>query len=140
MSGGQSARDLRADAKNLFDRKRADPLDLLLQRLPVDVLHHQVGCGGSLFDCVDADHVRVAHRRSGLGFAEESLSGRRVQSKFRTEDFNSYHPIELGIMGPQHHAHSPPADYVDHLVRPKPSQPAGHVARFEKVEHDLIRR
>ena len=77
---GQAAGDLVANPNDVLDLERPDPIELLLQGFPGDVLHDQVR-DREIVHGVDVDHVLVADRGGGPRLAEEPLAGRRGRAQ-----------------------------------------------------------
>ena len=89
---------------------------------------------------MDRDHVRMAHRRRGLGFAQEATPGIGVCRQFGSEDLHRDDPVELRVQRAKHDPHPAAADDVDDLIRPQRPKAAGLVAGAEEVERHLVPR
>ena len=63
--------------------ERARAVELLLQRLAGDVLHHQVGHRLAFLDGVDGDDVVVADGGGRPGLAQEPLAGSGAGGQLR---------------------------------------------------------
>ena len=75
MCRGQTRSDLASDAQDFSQFEGSAVIELLLQRLTVDQLHHQVR-RRTILHGVNCDDVIVADSSSGLSFAQEAFACR----------------------------------------------------------------
>ena len=100
----------REDAKDL-GRRAGRGFQPVAQRLPLDQLHRDEDAIAFHHHVMHGDDVGVPHPGHELGFAHQPQSPllRRVEPDIRPEHLERDLPIELRIVGCQHHAHAPGA-------------------------------
>ena len=109
--------DLVDEVHGLLRLERPLP-DLVLQRLPLDVLHGDVGPVLALADLVDDADVRVVQRRGRLGLDEEALLELGLVHEVRGEELQGHGSLELEVLGLVDDTHTAVADLLDDPVFP----------------------
>ncbi len=96
--------------------------DPLLERLPVDPLHGDIGPLPLSGDTMHGGHAGVGQSCGGAGFLHKTLHDRvdirrRELSEERgLDDLDGDHPTQLDILGPVHGSHAAFPDHRDNLV------------------------
>ena len=134
---GQPPGDLPADPQHLRHLERPGPVELLLQRLAGDELHHQVG-NRLLLDRVDVDDVLVPDGGGGAGLAQEALAGRRGGRQPRGHDLDRDDALQHLVERPQDDAEAALAEDLQHLVVPQAAERAGPGGRLQELEGALF--
>ncbi len=138
VSRRQSLGSLQADAQDLVQRQRPDTVDLLLERAPMDKLHHEEGHGFVILDGMNGDHVVVDDRRGGPGLQHEPPTGLGAGRKRRRQRLDGDHPVQLLVERPHHDSHTPAADDLQYFVMPETAQGVCPPGWRQKVENDRL--
>ena len=85
------------------------------KRPPAHVLHHQHHPGARVVDVVHGHHVGVGEQGHGLGLPHEALVTLGLE-RVGAQELEGYLALELGVVGPQHLAHAPATDLLEHDV------------------------
>ncbi len=113
----QAGRHL-VDQAYSFRRFERPPLDTVPKRLPLDVLHGDVGLILIFPDLVDDTDVRVRQRRGRLGLNQEPLLQSRLVQEVRGQELQGHRALEFEVLGFINDPHSAPADLLDDTVFP----------------------
>ena len=135
MGGGQPGGGLHADAEDFDQRQRSSVVQPALQGRPADVGHDEIGQPGRFGHAVDFDHVVVDHRGSRLGLAGETLSCRSAAAQVRGQDLDRHVPVQGGVEGLQHDAHSARADDAHDFIRPPAAEHPIIVRGRQQLQH-----
>jgi hypothetical protein len=140
VGGGQPGGRLRADAQDLLQLRRRPAVEPVLQRLPRDQLHHQVGetAGLVLVNLVDGDDVLVRDLGRGPGFAAEAVLGRLVAGELRVEDLERHGPLQARVDRLEDDAHAAAADLLHDVEVPQLAEVAGLVGRLQEVQRNPL--
>ena len=109
-------------------------VDLLLERLAVDALHHEIR-QAVLIDGVDRDDVLVDDGCRGLGLAHEPLAGGWIGGQLGRQHLDGDDAVELRVVGLENHAHAAAAEYFQNLVVSYPPDRCGLGRRTREIEH-----
>ena len=93
------------------------PADAVLQRHPVEILHHQEGLLAVLADLVngaDVGMVQTQRRRAPRGGSAPGLAGPCATSS--GQELQSHEAAEFGVLGLVDHTHAAPAELLDDAV------------------------
>ena len=106
MSLRQSLGNLRGELEQLLRRKR--PLsEHLPQRLPLHVLHRNVGRSLVLADVVDSNNVGVVEGGCGAGLLLEASQAFRVSRQFFPQHLDGHVPPQLEVFRSVDFSHPP---------------------------------
>ncbi len=102
----QGLGDLAPDAHRLAELERPAPKPVL-QRLPLQVLHHQKErCGLLRPDIEEGAHVRVLQLRKRLRLAFEAKAVDLVPRELRRQYLHRHRPSQAGVGRPVHFSHT----------------------------------
>ena len=101
--------------QTFFLRKRPGP-QARLERVALDVFHHQVGLPVFLGEVVDRHDVGVLETGDGFGLALESLLEVRVLQKDRMQNLDGDIAIEGGVIRLVDRRHTALAELLDDPV------------------------
>src|SRR5271156_2259704 len=88
----------------------------MLQRLALEILHHDVGFAVIVADFVDGADIRVIQRGCGFSLALEAAEGLRIFGYIVGEEFQGYEAIELDVLGLEDYAHPATTEFLQHAV------------------------
>ena len=123
VRGGEGVGDLRGQARRLAGRERAVAGEERRDVLAVHELHDDVRAVGVGAEVVDADDVRVAQGRGGLGLLPEPRDEGRIAAVLGVEDLDRDLAAQLGVGGTVDRRHAALAQELD-----EPIPAAEHVA------------
>src|SRR5262245_61772756 len=86
-------RDLDCNTKCLGNRQRTLP-DAVRERLPFEILHHQVVDAVLLADVIERADIRMIQRRDRASFPLETLPKFRIAGEMLGEDFDRNCSVE----------------------------------------------
>ncbi len=90
--------------------------DAILQRRPVEILHHDVLAVFVFANVVDGADVGMVERRRRPRLAPEALERLRVLRQFVGQKFQGHTPAEAQIFRLIHHTHTAAAQFLDDTV------------------------
>ena len=126
-----------ANPQHFRDRERPDPIELLLQVFPGDVLHDQVG-DREVLHGVDVDHIFVADRGGGPRLAEELLAVPRARGQGLADHLDGDQPVQLPVERLHDGPEAPRAQDLKHFVMRQAAERAGLLGWRKKVEWGLL--
>src|SRR5271166_6624841 len=92
--------------------------DVMLERHPVQRLHHHEGVPILLADVVEGADVRMVQRRSGPGFAPEARQRVGVMGYVGRQELEGDEAAEAYVVGLVHYSHTAAAElFQDAVVR-----------------------
>jgi hypothetical protein len=137
----QAGRGLRDVLRRRGVRDGPVAVENLLERLALDVLHHEVRRVVVPGDVEDADDVRVVQRRRGAGLALEPFEREFVILVLAGhENLDRHLAVQFQVFGEVHRPHPAAAEQILDDVRadPEPAVPAGEqLLGLEAGDHPL---
>ena len=109
------------DTDHVRGGQRPGSVDLLLQGLPSNVLHHEVR-HWDLLDGMDGDDVLVLDPGSRAGLAEKPSAGDLTFAEPGPEHLDRDHSVQFPIERPIHDPEPAPAEYLTDVVVPEPAE------------------
>ncbi len=111
MRGRQPIGHLHRHAQG-FGEPHALARNQLVERLPIDQLHHDEGLSILFANLVDGDDIGVIQRRGGLGLLDKAREPLLIaESRFRQE-LDGHQTVETAVPGFIHPSHSALADLL----------------------------
>ena len=110
VRGRQRLGNSRAEAQHSIDLHRA-PGDGMLQRLPLEQLHHQERCALVPPDLEDHADVRVVERRRRPRLAHEALDDVLVLRHLLRQELERHVAPQLQVLGLVHDTHAAAAEF-----------------------------
>jgi hypothetical protein len=107
--------DLDPELEDLRRRQRPLP-DPLLQRPPLQVLHHQERLALVLADVVDGADVGVVERRGGHRLALEALARGLVVEQLLRQELERHRAVEPRVLRPANDAHAAATEPLEDAV------------------------
>ncbi len=110
----QCIADLQHDVASRREPDAALHVDALRQRLPFEILHHEIGHAfADETEVGDVHDVGVADERGGAGFLHEALHDRGTPGELVAEHLDRDGLADRRVLGDEHGAHAALADAVD---------------------------
>ena len=123
MCRGQAGGYLPADIEHVDQLQWPVRVDLLLQSLSGDVIHHDIG-DRPVLDGVDGDHILVADGRGRSRFAHEPLASRSSRGEERRHELDRDVPMQLLVKRLDHGPEAAVPKNLQHVVMRQPAQRA----------------
>ena len=120
----QRARDLPRDLQRRALLDALVAVQLVEDRLAVDVLHHEVVVLAHLADVERADDVGVAELRGRTSLLVEALHEHRVGQELAGQDLDGDKPVEAELLGEVHGRHGTGTELAHDLVAGDPQRGA----------------
>jgi hypothetical protein len=99
-----------------FDCRRVTGVDELVERNPVDVLHHEEVVPLVAANAVDRHDVRVVQSSGNLGFTLKSLSSLRIIEIATRQYFECDATCERELLGLIDNPHASPSDLTNDAI------------------------
>ena len=115
----QRGQQIAHDAHNLIERIADAAVQVVLEIMALDELHHQVGNGAIPVGIVDADDVGMLQTgdRAGLGAKTHFVVGHSARVlAFDAYGLDSNPPVQVGIARFVHHPHGAMSDRTNQFV------------------------
>ena len=88
----------------------------MLERLPLEKLHGEVGATVVFANVVDCADIRMIQGRSSAGFAPKPLQHRQLAGDLVRQKFERHKAPEAGVLSLVDHPHPATADFFEHPV------------------------
>jgi hypothetical protein len=115
VRGVQSVGDLNSNLKRVFKQQRLSG-DAMLQRLPIEELHGDVGLSFMLSDFVNRADIGMVKSGGCAGFALEPFDRLRVFRQRFGQELQSDEAAELGVFSLVHHTHTAAPEFIDDAI------------------------
>src|SRR5581483_393884 len=116
MGGQQSVGHLDRDVEKLVELHRLSALDLLLQALAFELLHHDKGMALIVINIVNDADIGVVQLRGSPRFALETLHRLAVVQKLLRNEFEGNVTAEAGVLGFIDNSHTAAAEFSDDSI------------------------
>ena len=136
LRGGQTGGHLPAEVQHFGSLQRPGSVELLLERLTVDELHHQIR--QRLFlNAVDLHDVVMPNRGGRASFSQKSLARRRRRGQLRIHHLDRHHPMQRLVKRLEDNAERALTDQAQHFVMPQHADRTRLARRKQKTEIGL---